>query len=235
MSWIEYFDAAAEPIEDYIDAYENYTHEPISLQVADGIQIALTELAISANPAPSDTFDSQTKEQRGWVRMCPVVSFCDPPGPGLAKSWNAGVTHSAGFTPVRSSPGATPITFLDGESPGPIISDNGLGRNCITITVKHQARIGSAGQMMNAILTRTGVPYRWGKIEYTLCANSDYTIVYSASHFPSHKAYLRDVAVAFRAQADLPAFLFSGGRRDGPGSAFYTASGNVNGPNLPGN
>ena len=109
------------------------------------------------------------------------------------------------------------------DSLDPVCSTAGRTVKCEFL---YRSRVGPNGRSLaNNIFPGVGVPYNWRKITYSLSCDGTYVIDYSASYFPSHRAYLRGQGRTTRDQSGLPDFMFAGDGKDAPGGSFYSASG----------
>ncbi len=222
FAWIASFDPTQVNLADFLGPYIALTGDASvlgsRLEFYRDVMRVLGPLAGSANPDPGSALDLSSMNTRGWQYL--VVSItcgCD----GRVRRFTPYKNTSVGFTPL---PGGG---FDAGEGNESIsCSSFGTGVHCNSF---ERTRIGPLGQAAGGLVfpAAVGVPYRWSRIEYTLRCNRTYDIHYSASYFPSHRAYLDGAAVATSVQSGLANFIFAGNGVDAPGGEFHVESGTV--------
>jgi hypothetical protein len=103
-----------------------------------------------------------------------------------------------------------------------------LSKTCVTVRLFNYGRIGKFGQDVAKMMTGRDVPWIWSQIDYTLCCDGSYKILYGGSHFPSHIAYLNGVYRDWSGQTDLERFIMEEAGQKAAGGLFHTEEGNVN-------
>lgn len=225
-AWIAFFDIAAVNYADFIQPYIDLTGDnSVYLNLSDfynDVGLVTSQLAGTSNPTPGSTFDPSSMQTRGWLNfLASIKCGCD----GRVKSFSPFMNSSAGFTPLPFVAGGG---FDAGEG------DDSLRCNAtggaLYCNAFERSRVGKLGQAAGALIfpnPKIGVPHRWARIEYILRCNKSYEIHYSASYFPSHKAYLNGNAVATSAQSGLAGFAFAGDGKNAPGGQFHVERGTL--------
>ncbi|MDX9911477.1 MAG: RHS repeat-associated core domain-containing protein [Phycisphaerales bacterium] len=147
-----------------------------------------------------------SKKHRGYIFVAPLLKCCSKSGPAMRLSLasygsNPGYTD---FGPFGDDP-APRHPSIDGT---PSVAING---NCATVSIEMASRVGWHGQIVNQIVTGgVNAPYISRRIVYRVCCDGSSTASYSATHFPSHAAYLGGSRRKIAPQQDAHQFIFSG-------------------------
>lgn len=196
------------------------------------LQAMINELSESGNPRPKRSYADWndlliSKEFRNFLAITPQLTCCD----GKITSKHVDILVHPGFTPVRKLG-----IFEIGEQNCTASkcyrenSKTNAANTCWTYTLLHDSRIGGPGQRLSEFVTKVGVPWIWGLINYKLCCSGEYEIKFYGSHFPTHLSYVNMTQTGGQQiQREFIRFLFENpGKRAAAGNGgnpFETVNG----------